>query len=135
MTTEIIITSTYNGDKKQSTISSVNPDATNAQLSELGQRINALSGNSYVSTTRVDKKDVLEPEPTPPTPSTKTEGIITYDDNTHVVNYNGDGTLYMQSGNTEAETITSGSVHDYGEFDTYFFATATENYTAAVYVL
>lgn len=130
MTTEIIITATaLNGEKKQSTISNVNPSATNAELSELGQLINAISTNSYVSTTRVDKQDVLDPSPT-----VKAEGVITFDFDDEIVRYNGDGVLYMQHGNSEAVTINSGSEQDLDTGYTYFFATETANYTAAVLI-
>lgn len=131
MTTSIIITSTVNGVKKQHTVTNINPSATNAELSEVGQLINNLSTGVYVETSRVDKQNVLEPSPS----SDKTEGVITYNEDTHIVQYNGDGTLYKQSGESEPITITSGSEHELGMNDMYFFATSTSNYTAAVLIV
>lgn len=131
MDTSIIITSTVNGVKKQKTVTNINPGATNAELSEVGQLINNLSTGSYVETNRIDKQNVLEPSPS----SDKTEGVITYNDDTHVVTYNGDGTLYKQSGESEPVTIASGSEHELGMDDMYFFATSTNNYTAAVLIV
>jgi len=128
MQTSIIITSTDpSGKKKQHTVTNIDPTATNAELSEFAQMVNALSTSDYVETNRVDKQNVLESSP-----SNKIEAVITVD-NSGVVSYNGDGTLYYQYGESEAYTLRSGDLIE-TEQNGYLFATATDNYTAAVLI-
>ena len=64
METSINIVSTFDGKKKQKSMTNINPSATNEELSAVGQMINALSKNNYVETIRINKQNVLEPSPT-----------------------------------------------------------------------
>lgn len=127
METSINIISTADGKKKQKSMANINPNATNALLGELGQKINALSTNTYVNTVRIDKMDVSEPSPTP-TPS-KTEPTLEIeldDEGGGTYSYNGDGVIYGRafkelSGTTTGVfiKIESGtfSLNVDGEFD------------------
>lgn len=89
METSINILSTADGKKKQKSITNINPNATNAELSEVGQMINALTTNTYVETVRIDKQNVLEPSPSG---GDKTEPIFIVEDGSY--EYNGDGKVY-----------------------------------------
>lgn len=61
MESNLIINSTaLNGRKLQKSITNINPRATNAQLQEVAQRLNALTTNTYNGATRIDKIDVEE---------------------------------------------------------------------------
>lgn len=55
MQTSLIINSTKNGKAVQKTVTYVNPSASNANLAAFGQKITALSTNTYVNTERVNK--------------------------------------------------------------------------------
>ena len=56
MATSIIITSTkQNGEKRQRSVTSIDPSATANQLIEFSGKLTALSTDSYVQTERVDK--------------------------------------------------------------------------------
>lgn len=64
------ITSTKSGDRITTTINDVNPEATNAQLAQLGTKFNALTSNTYEESNRVTTINVdTEPgggaKPTP----------------------------------------------------------------------
>ena len=67
--------------------------------------------------------------------SGKTEGVITsnWDGGKYTITYNGDGTLYKVQ-NAAPTTIQSGATVSGGS-NMYFFATATDNFTAAAYIL
>ena len=134
MDTSLIINATQAGKKVTKAISNINPEKDNTVLKTFAQKVNALTTNTYVGATRINKQSVEEAS-TPSGGSGKTEGVITYNDDTHVVTYNGDGELYKQSGESEPVTIASGSEHELGLDDMYFFATATNNYTAAVLIV
>ena len=58
MMTSIIINTTKNGDKKQHTVTNVNPQATANNLITLSQKIVAISTETYVSTVRIDKTEL-----------------------------------------------------------------------------
>ena len=55
--TSAIITSTdpTTGKTLQKTLTDINPDASNAQIATFGGMLNAITGNGYVNTFRVDK--------------------------------------------------------------------------------
>ena len=57
--TSFTIVSTAQGsdEKIQNTLTDINPAATNSQITAFAQSLNALSSNTYVGTTRVDKTD------------------------------------------------------------------------------
>ena len=55
MTTSLIINSLKNGKAQQKTVTYVNPAAANAALATFGQKITALSTNTYVSTERINR--------------------------------------------------------------------------------
>ena len=134
MDTNLIINYT-NGNKRGSkAISNINPEKTNAILDTFAQKVNALTTNTYVDAIRVNKQSVKEPDAPG---GGKTEGVITFENG--VVTYNGDGTLYYQTGSAQASTVASGYPIHYDGLPVsgvtiYFFATATDNYTAAVLV-
>ena len=58
MTTSIIINVLRDGDKRQRTVTNVDPSATANQLIEFAGKWTALSADSYVSTVRVDKTEL-----------------------------------------------------------------------------
>lgn len=59
MTTSIIIHSTdSSGDKKQRSVTNINPNATANQLIEFAGKFTALSNHTYVSTVRVDRTEL-----------------------------------------------------------------------------
>ena len=59
MTTSIIINTMRNGEKKQRSITNIDSNATANQLIEFAGKLTALSTDSYVSTVRVDKTDLV----------------------------------------------------------------------------
>ena len=88
--------------KSTKSLTYINPEATNAQLETAASLFSAISQNSYVGAERIDRIDVSEPEPTPPT---KTEPTLTlgnwqeYSISTSKeyraeITYDGDGELY-----------------------------------------
>lgn len=103
MQTSLNITYADSGLKKSTkSLTYINPEATNAQLETAASLFSAISQNSYVGAERIDRIDVSEPEPTPPT---KTEPTLTlgnwqeYSISTSKeyrapITYNGDGSLY-----------------------------------------
>lgn len=58
MQTSIIINTTLGGDKKQHTVTNVNPQATANNLITLSQKMTALSSETYVKTIRIDKTEL-----------------------------------------------------------------------------
>ena len=59
MSTSIIIESTdTNGKKYQRALTSVDSTATNAELKSFALSLNALTGNTYVAGTRVERIDL-----------------------------------------------------------------------------
>ena len=58
MTTSIIINLTKGNEKKQRSISNIDPNATANNLIEFSQLYTALSTYSYFSTVRVDKTEL-----------------------------------------------------------------------------
>ena len=54
--TSLIISATGSGGKTvQKTVTDVNPNASNAKLTALGQMLNSLTTNTYQTTNRIDK--------------------------------------------------------------------------------
>lgn len=75
METSLIVNSTtQTNTKKQRSFTSVNPEASNADLQTFAQKVVAMTNNSYSGATRVNKIDVTEPDPSP---SSKTEPTLT----------------------------------------------------------
>ena len=60
MDTNLIINFTNGGKKGSKAISNINPDKDNAVLKTFAQKVNALTTNTYVDATRVDKMSVNE---------------------------------------------------------------------------
>lgn len=58
MTTSIIINVTSNGDKRQRTVTNIDPNATANELIEFSGKLTALSTDTYVSTVRIDKTEL-----------------------------------------------------------------------------
>lgn len=111
-TTSIIVNATNTSGKSvQKAMTCVNPDATNAQLAELGQMITAVSNHTYGETYRIDKTncDLEASAPAKPTPTfsaSKTTfsssdfsggtGEI-YSDSLSMMTYNGDGQFFVSA--------------------------------------
>lgn len=61
MATNIIIeTTSASGKKLQKAITNVNPNATNYELKVFAQKLNSLTSNTYVGTTRIDRVDISD---------------------------------------------------------------------------
>lgn len=58
MTTSIIINVTSNGDKRQRTVTNIDPNATANELIEFSGKLTALSTDTYVNTVRIDKTEL-----------------------------------------------------------------------------
>lgn len=69
--TSVILTARdESGKDLQKSLTDINPDATNAQLMTFAQKLNSMTKNTYISTTRVDKINCdTEPGDTRPTPT------------------------------------------------------------------
>lgn len=129
MDTSLIISATNSGKKVTKAITNINPEKDNAVLKTFAQKVNALTTNTYVDATRVNKMSVEEADPQGG--SSKTEGVISIENG--YINYNGDGILYrVSNGNTD--TVQNGDLVGVAPITRYFFANATDNYTAAVLV-
>lgn len=59
MQVNVIINSTVNGKKKTTTLTYVNPQASNNKLLALAQALNALTVNTFVSASKETKGEVL----------------------------------------------------------------------------
>jgi len=57
-TTALKITATSNGSKVTTTINDVNPNATNAQLAQLGNKFNAFTTNFYAYSEKITTVNV-----------------------------------------------------------------------------
>lgn len=57
-TTALKITATRDGSKITTTLSDVNPNATNAQLAELGNKFNAFTTNFYAYSEKITTVNV-----------------------------------------------------------------------------
>lgn len=119
------------------TISYVNGSLSNAEFVTLAQQLVGLTTNTYLGGEKIQRSDISEPGGG----SSKTEGVITFDTSSHVVTYNGDApyVTYMYTSDSDfyyLATVASGAVvSPYSNKETQiFFATATDNYTAAVLV-
>ena len=103
--------------KSTKSLTYINPEATNAQLETAASLFSAISQNSYVGAERIDRIDVSEPEPTPPT---KPEPTCTFsewtdttvNDNSHTmagkkttITTNSDATPYIHLNVTDASSI------------------------------
>lgn len=65
MTTSIIINNRKsNGDKRQHTVTNIDPNATANQLIEFAGKLTELSSDIYVSTVRVDRQELTWTEAT-----------------------------------------------------------------------
>lgn len=53
--TNLQLLETYNGDEIATNISNANPTATDSDLKDFSQALNALTQNTYVDTIRIDK--------------------------------------------------------------------------------
>ena len=62
--TSIVITATEatSGKKRKRSFSDINPKATNAQLKEFAQQLNAMTTNIYAETDRIDRINVDSPD-------------------------------------------------------------------------
>ena len=60
MDTSLIINATNSGKKVTKAITNINPDKDNTILKTFAQKVNALTTNTYVDATRVDKMSVNE---------------------------------------------------------------------------
>lgn len=58
MATSIIINTTRNGDKKQRSITNIDPNATANQLIEFAGKLTALSTDTYVNTVKVTREEL-----------------------------------------------------------------------------
>lgn len=58
MTTSIIINVASSGDKRQRTVTNIDPNATANQLIEFAGKMTALSTDTYVNTVRIDKTEL-----------------------------------------------------------------------------
>ena len=136
----LTINAVRDGKKVAKSVGFVNPDVANSLVGGFAQMLNALSNDTFVNSQVVKVMDTTEedsgggsaPAPAP----AKQEGIITWVN--HVINYNGDGTLYRRASGTDDApvTIQSGSSWSPGKssYSLYLFATPTDNFTAAAYV-
>lgn len=127
--TSISIVSTLSGEKRQRSITSVNPEATNSQLGQLGQLICALSTHEYVETIRIDKMNTNEAFPY------KKTATISWDSSTSIMLYNGDSTVYyFNKSNGDNGVAVSGNVYA-ATSNWVFYAPDSLNYTAAVLIV
>ena len=156
MKKSLTINATRAGKKVSKNIGYVNPDVANSLVGGFAQMVNALTTDTFVNAEVVKKMDTNEQEQQSGGGSGKQEGIITLSNwsvkrsgSTVDIEYNGDGTLYgvaykdFNDTNLEKITISEGSA-TVTEYDTdggdtknsrgFFFATATDNFTAAVHV-
>lgn len=145
MKKNINITATNNGKKVTKNVGFINPDVSNAVADTFAKKFNALSTDEFVNTEIVKKMDASEEEGGGG--SGKQEGIITLTEDEEggtIANYNGDGTVRAFICPLGQESIvadqrtwkeinlanghpTLATYRDY-----FFFAAATDNYTAAV---
>lgn len=136
----LIIESTSNNEKKQKSITDINPNASNSDLEVLARGINALTTNIYIGGTKVLKQNISESDSGKITPTLS----LTREDNGVVaINYNGNGHIYAETNNSnfyvnvdenviniinydgELPTITGYTVTVYAtETDTYSAKTA-----------
>lgn len=59
MQTNIVINATASGKKIATTITYVNPQATNAKLLALARKLNSLTSNDFISATKETKGEFL----------------------------------------------------------------------------
>ena len=151
--TDIKISSTApNGDSMTTTVSDVNPAASNLTLKTFAQKLNMLTNNTYGETNKVTTVtvDTNDDKPTPTlklmtgnTGGTEATNITADGETTYNISYNGDGTIYVKVKDTgrtgsvfygyygSAQTMhriytfqaSSGAVYE-------FHATETANYKA-----
>ena len=127
--TSISIVSTVSGEKRQRSITSVNPEATNSQLGQLGRLICGLSTHEYVETIRIDKMSTNEDFPY------KKTATISWDSSTNVMSYNGDSTVYyFDKSNGNNGVAVSGNTYA-ATNNWVFYAPDSLNYTAAVLIV
>ena len=56
----LVITSTDTSEKKNTTtVTNINPEATNAQIKQLAQKLIAFTTDTYVGVTKVTKEEVI----------------------------------------------------------------------------
>lgn len=81
MATNILIESIDgNGKKLQKAVTNVNPTASNTDLKNFAEQLNALTNNTYVGTVKVDREDISDGSKTAPTVSWQNpqNGTITF---------------------------------------------------------
>ena len=106
----LIIESTSNGEKKQKSITDINPNASNAELQVLAQGINALTTNIYIGGTKVLKQNIAESD------SGKTAPTFTLnkaEEGTVDITYNGDGHIYAET-NRQSYYVRVEQMNGYG---------------------
>lgn len=134
----LIIESTSYGEKKQKTITDINPNARNSELQVLAQGINALTTNIYVGGTKVLKQNISESDSGD---SGKTEPTLTLSKNTDGiinVNYDGDGEIYAKTNDGYTQVLGTVAIYiidENGEppgsgYTVTVYATATDTYSA-----
>ena len=133
MKKSLTINATRDGKKVAKSFGFVNPNVANSLVGGFAQMVNNLTTDTFVNAQVVKVMDTTEEEQA--AAPAKQEGIITYDEDSGIVTYNGDGTLYYQADRGDVETLHSGSQIARLPLIQSFFATATDNYTAAVLVL
>lgn len=88
MDSSLIINATNSGKKVTKAITNINPEKDNSILKTFAQKVNALTTNSYVDATRVNKMSVEEQGG-----GGKTEPTLTID-NKGRYSYDGDGEIF-----------------------------------------
>ena len=115
MDTSLIINATNGNKKVTKAITNINPEKDNAILKTFAQKVNALTTNSYVDATRVDKMSVNEQDAGGSTTPTVT-GLL--NPNLHrngvVLTWDGDGVCSLVGGEViekEARIDSSGATY------------------------
>lgn len=146
MDTSLIISSTNAGKKLQKAITNINPEKDNAVLKTFAQKVNALTTNTYLDATRVNKMSVEE-EYQQGGGTSKQEGIITATELNYTMpsgSFNIDGNftfttnsgqpIFYVSATKKGDSIASGSsitLHNIDDGRIDFFAPETDEFTAA----
>lgn len=130
----LIIESTSGGDKKQKSITDINPNATNEQLRVLAQGINRLTTNIYTGGTKVLKQNIAEEDSGKTVP---TLSVVAMEYEEITVSTNSDGVILAKA--NDMYTCVDGTnilVKDSdgdppsSEYQLTIYLTETANYAA-----
>ena len=119
MNTSILINANRDGKTVKKTVTNINPDKSNADLKTFAQMVNNLSNDTFAGGNRINVQSLDEEDYSPPaepvteklTPTFAAQGNWVFNDifAYRIINYNGDGTIYLQSDNGSGSVSWNGS--------------------------